>query len=98
MCHLWGWVGDCPWDTELRRDFNLFFQAIGTILLSRKMAQEGYIDHWAKAAQRFPQDSFYAFARRITEIPKVVQSSRLEDCRWEGHAWWVAIWYARSMH
>ncbi|QDJ52661.1 dihydrofolate reductase family protein [Bordetella hinzii] len=79
---LWDWVGECPWDAALKRDFNLFFQGVGTILLSRKMAEEGYIDHWAKAAGRFPQDRFYAFARRITEIPKVVLSRELKDCRW----------------
>ncbi len=50
---LWDWVGDCPWEPELRRDFNLFFQAIGTILLSRKMAQEGYTTTGRKRRNAF---------------------------------------------
>lgn len=80
---IWDWVSDCPWDEDLKQEFNGFFQTVGTILLSRKMAEEGYIDHWANAAKHFPEDGFYAFAKRITEIPKVVLSSKLETSRWE---------------
>lgn len=80
---IWDWVGECPWDIELKQDFNHFFQAVDTILLSRNMAEEGYIDHWARAAERFPRDAFYAFAQRITEVPKLVLSRKLEKSRWE---------------
>lgn len=79
---IWDWVNACPWDAGLKRDFNQFFQTIDQILLSRKMAEEGYIDHWANAAKRFPKDEFYAFAQKITELPKVVLSDKLECSRW----------------
>ncbi|WP_411905866.1 dihydrofolate reductase family protein [Rhizobium mayense] len=80
---VWDWVSDCSWDADLKKDFNTFFEAVGTILLSRKMAEEGYINHWAKAAERYPQDPFYAFAKKITDVPKVVLSGKLDYSRWE---------------
>ncbi|MFC5524152.1 dihydrofolate reductase family protein [Rhodanobacter ginsengisoli] len=80
---VWDWGSDCPWDADLKRDFNVFFQTIDTILLSRKMAEEGYLNHWAGAAKRFPEDRFYAFAQKITQVQKVVLSSKLENSRWE---------------
>lgn len=80
---LWGWGDDSAWDDELKRDFNAVFQTIDTILLSRKMAEEGYLAHWGNAARRFPKDPFYAFAQRIVEARKVVPSDRLKTSRWE---------------
>jgi len=80
---VWGWGDDNRWDEELKRDFNAHFQSIDTILLSRKMAEEGYLSHWGNAAKRYPQDPFYAFAQRIVDVPKVVPTERLEKSRWE---------------
>ncbi|WP_027052428.1 dihydrofolate reductase family protein [Mesorhizobium erdmanii] len=80
---LWEWGDDIGWDEELKRDFNAVFAGIDTILLSRKMAEEGYLSHWGNAAKRFPRDPFYAFAQRIVEARKVVASDRLAASRWE---------------
>lgn len=80
---VWNWADDNRWDEALKRDFNSHFQSIDTILLSSKMAEEGYLTHWGNAARRYPQDSFYAFAQRIVEARKVVPSDRLETSRWE---------------
>jgi dihydrofolate reductase len=80
---LWDWGGDCPWDDALKQDFNAVFAGIDTILLSRKMAEEGYLTHWGKAAKNYPRDSFYAFAQRIVDARKVVPSDRLKASRWE---------------
>tara|TARA_R110002020_G_scaffold6231_2_gene26059 strand:+ start:2763 stop:3329 length:567 start_codon:yes stop_codon:yes gene_type:complete len=80
---LWGWGDDNRWDPELKRDFNAHFQAVDTILLSSKMAEEGYLTHWGNAAKRYPQDPFYAFAQRIVDVKKVVPSGRLTKSRWE---------------
>lgn len=80
---LWNWADDNAWDEELKHDFNAHFQSIETILLSRKMAEEGYLTHWGNAAKRYPQDPFYAFAQRIVDVRKVVLSDRLEGSRWE---------------
>jgi dihydrofolate reductase len=80
---VWGWGDDNRWDEALKRDFNAHFQSIDTILLSRKMAEEGYLSHWGNAAKRYPKDPFYAFAQRIVDVQKVVPSDRLEESRWE---------------
>ena len=80
---VWNWGDDNHWDEELKRDFNAHFQSIDTILLSRMMAEEGYLSHWGNAAKRYPQDPFYAFAQRIVDVPKVVPTERLEKSRWE---------------
>jgi dihydrofolate reductase len=80
---LWNWGGDCPWDDALKQDFNAVFQDIDTILLSRKMAEEGYLTHWGNAARNYPRDPFYAFAQRIVDVRKVVASDRLKTSRWE---------------
>src|SRR5947207_10401241 len=79
---LWGWGEHSKWDDELKRDFNLHFERIETILLSRKMAEEGYLKHWEKAAKRYPADQFYAFAKRITELKKVVLTDKLKKSAW----------------
>lgn len=81
--HLWEWGDDNGWDEELKRDFNTVFAGIDTILLSRKMAEEGYLTHWGNAAKKYPDDPFYAFAHRIVEARKVVPSDRLKTSRWE---------------
>jgi dihydrofolate reductase len=80
---LWDWGNDNRWDAALKREFNKFFQSVDTILLSRPMAEEGYLAHWGNAAKRFPRDRFYAFAKRITEVQKVVLSDKLHESRWE---------------
>lgn len=79
---LWGWGDQSKWDEELKRDFNAHFERIDTIFLSRKMAEEGYLTHWSNAAERFPGDEFYAFARRIVEIDKVVLTNTLHTSSW----------------
>ena len=80
---LWEWGDDIGWDEALKRDFNTVFTGIDTILLSRKMAEEGYLTHWGNAAKKFPGDTFYAFAQRIVDAKKVVPSDRLKASRWE---------------
>lgn len=80
---LWEWGDDSAWDDELKRDFNAVFQRIDTIVLSRKMAEEGYLTHWSNAAKKFPRDPFYAFAQRVVDVQKVVLSDRLKASRWE---------------
>ncbi|MEZ2329582.1 dihydrofolate reductase family protein [Mesorhizobium sp. RCC_202] len=80
---LWEWGDDSAWDEDLKQDFNAVFAGIDTILLGRKMAEEGYLTHWGNAAKKFPGDRFYAFAQRIVEAQKVVPSDKLETSRWE---------------
>ena len=80
---IWEWGDDISWDEELKQDFNAVFAGIDTILLSRNMAEEGYLSHWGNAAKKYPADPFYAFAQRIVEAQKVVPSDKLKSSRWE---------------
>ncbi|HEY9105962.1 MAG TPA: dihydrofolate reductase family protein [Roseateles sp.] len=80
---LWNWAGPCPWDERLKRDFNAVFDGIGTILLSRPMAEEGYIDHWGRVARAHAKDPHYAFAHKIVQARKVVLSDKLAASRWD---------------
>ncbi|WP_080647823.1 dihydrofolate reductase family protein [Variovorax atrisoli] len=80
---LWGWGDRWGWDDKLKRDFNAVFDGIDTILLSRLVAQEGYLDHWGRAAKRFPANPHYAFAQKIVDARKVVLTDKLESSRWE---------------
>jgi dihydrofolate reductase len=79
---IWNWGDHWPWDDALKRDFNTIFDSIDGILLSRKMVEEGYLEHWARVASRFPSDPNYAFAKKITDVSKVVVSSQLKASRW----------------
>lgn len=80
---VWNWGGNSRWDDDLKRDFNAHFESIDAILLSRKMAEEGYLTHWGNAARKYPEDRFYAFAERIIDMQKVVPTGKLDSSRWD---------------
>jgi dihydrofolate reductase len=65
----WNWGPDWRWDKELKRDFNTLHASIDSILLSRKMAEEGFIGHWTEVAKQ--AETEYEFARKITAASKV---------------------------
>ena len=80
---VWNWGAENPWDDGLKREFNAHFHDLDTILLSRKMAEEGYLGHWARMAMERADDPFYDFARRIGEVEKVVATNKLRQSSWE---------------
>ena len=71
---LWDWGPEWPWTADLRARFNDRFAATAGIILSRPMVDEGYLAHWSRMADQFPDDPDYAFARRIRSVPKYVLS------------------------
>lgn len=79
---VWDWGPDCAWDIVLQRDLNAVYDSVSTILLSRVMIEEGFLDHWTATADKYPDDVLFAFARRIVEVEKVVASSKLADAPW----------------
>ena len=79
---LWGWGDRWNWDDALKRYFNEVFQSVDTILLSRKIIEEGYLDHWGRVARSHPADSNYAFARKVVDARKVVLTGKLKTSRW----------------
>lgn len=86
---LWNWGEDWPWDDALKARFNQTLAKVDTILLSRAMAEQGYIDHWTRASERFADDPHYAFARQIAAAHKRVLTRRPLDLCWprtsQGH-------------
>ena len=80
---LWDWGQNSLWDERLRQDFNLSILSKDAIILSRKMIEEGYLEHWSGAAEKHAADPLYAFARHIAVVEKVVLSDRIPASRWE---------------
>ncbi|MER9602678.1 dihydrofolate reductase family protein [Mesorhizobium sp. M0243] len=98
---LWEWGDESAWDGALKQDFNAVFAGVDTILLSRKMAQEGYLTHWGNAAKKFPRDPFYAFAQRIVDSPRwcsaTSSSNRPRSRLGSAPVWSAATCRAKSM-
>lgn len=86
---LWNWGEAWAWDDALKNRFNQTLANVDIILLSRAMAEQGYIDHWALAGEHFADDPHYNFARRVTAAHKRVLSRKPLDLRWprtsQGH-------------
>ncbi|MBB6245660.1 dihydrofolate reductase family protein [Rhodanobacter sp. A1T4] len=79
---LWDWGDKCPWDEKLRAEFNRFFEEADTILLSRKIVEGGYIDHWSETARKHPRAATFAFAQRIMDARKIIFSNILKASPW----------------
>ena len=79
---VWNWGPLWTWDEALRQHFIKLTATIDTVLLSRKMAEEGFINHWARvgADTAGPQ---HAFARSIAQARKVVFTKTLTQAVWE---------------
>lgn len=79
---LWNWNADWNWDQRLK-DYHIdLIKSCDSVLLSRKMAEEGFISHW----QNISKDSDnpqYPFAKHITDIKKIVFSRNLKESLWE---------------
>lgn len=81
---VWNWRPECPWDASLKARFNEVFRDTDTILLSRKILEGGYLDHWSQFARNYRDSADFAFARRIVGARKVVFSKTLQKTKWEG--------------
>jgi dihydrofolate reductase len=74
---VWSWGSAWTWDKELQKWFAALTMSIGCILLSRKMAEEGFISHWKKVIEK-PADPQVPFATKIVMTPKIVFSRKLQ--------------------
>ncbi len=74
---LWNWGPDWQWDDELQKYHTDLTKSVDCIFLSRQMAEEGFIAHWANAAEnrKAPQ---YEFAKHITDTHKIVFTKTLD--------------------
>lgn len=79
---VWNWTDNWNWDNELRQYHIDLTTSSDCILLSRKMAEEGFIDHWEKMAENLTNPQ-YAFAKPVAEMQKLVFSKTLEKANWK---------------
>jgi dihydrofolate reductase len=81
---VWDWGPKCPWDEALKARFNAVSRDVDTILLSRKILEGGYLDHWSQFARDYGDNPDFAFAQRIVDARKIVFSRTLEKTKWAG--------------
>lgn len=79
---IWNWSEDWNWDDELRQYHTDLTTSSDCILLSRKMAEEGFIDHWEKMAENIANPQ-HAFAKPVADMQKLVFSKTLEQINWK---------------
>lgn len=77
---VWNWGPDCPRDAPLKGRF----RDIDSLLLSRKILEGGYLDHWSQFARDFADNPDFAFAQRIVDARKLVFSENLKQTKWPG--------------
>jgi dihydrofolate reductase len=78
---VWAWGKEWTWDESLRDYFISLTESISCVLLSSKMAQEGFIDHWT-AVSNESHNPQCAFARIIAASKKVIFSRTLNASVW----------------
>jgi dihydrofolate reductase len=81
---VWDWGPECPWDDPLKQRFNAVFRDIDTILLSRKIIDGGYLDHWSQIARDCGDNPDFAFTQQILDARKIVFSRTLQTTKWAG--------------
>jgi dihydrofolate reductase len=81
---VWDWGPNCPWDGQLKARFNALFRGIDTILLSRRILEGGYLDHWSQFAHDYGDNPDFTFAQRIVDARKIVFSKTLQNSKWPG--------------
>ncbi len=75
---IWNWGPDWKWDIELQKYHTDLTTSVDCILLSRQMAEEGFIAHWANTAENTEGPQF-EFAQHITDTPKIVFTKTLNQ-------------------
>jgi dihydrofolate reductase len=78
---VWAWGEEWTWDEPLKNYFIDLTSSISCVLLSRKMAEEGFINHWT-AISKDASNPQSKFAKVIAESEKVVFSRTLKESIW----------------
>jgi dihydrofolate reductase len=73
---VWNWGPDWTWDVALQQYHTRLTTSADCFFISRQMAEEGFVAHWAKAAEN-KTDPRYEFAKHITDSKKNVFSTTL---------------------
>jgi dihydrofolate reductase len=77
--------GEMDWMVGLQDDKLMKYayeltESIDTILLGRKMTDD-FISYWSDVIKK-PDDPWYAFAKKMIDIPKVVFTKTLNESKW----------------
>jgi dihydrofolate reductase len=77
--------GEMDWMVGLQDDkgnkyVNELTESFDTILLGRKMT-DGFISYWSDVVNK-PDDPWYALAKKMIDIPKVVFTKTLNKSKW----------------
>src|SRR5215475_11441193 len=77
--------GEMDWmiwdlDDKIKNHISELIESVDTIILGRKMT-DGFISYWSEVMTK-PDDPFYAFAKKMIEIPKVVFTKTLKVSKW----------------
>jgi len=83
--YVGGLNGENDWmtwnpDDEFLAFLNSLVASSDTLLLGRKLASSGFIEHWENTAKKNPEHSF---AKEIAEIQKIVFSKTLGKSIWD---------------
>jgi dihydrofolate reductase len=82
---VWGWGDEWTWDDRLKQYHEATVASADCIVLSGKLAEGGFIDHWAAVAA--DQDSSQnGFASDISNARKIIFSRTIEESRWDNTA------------
>ena len=73
------WMVGLQDDKIMKYEYELM-ESIDTILLGRKMA-DVFISYWSDVIKK-PDDPWYAFGKKMIEIPKVVFTKTLNKSKW----------------
>jgi len=73
---IWNWGPEWGWDKTLRKRITEITLSASTILISRQMAEEGFIAYWKEICD-VPDDARFELAKHIANSPKLVASTVL---------------------
>lgn len=78
---VWPWSDDWTWDERLRAHHNELTLSSDCILISGRMAEEGFCNHWERVAAD-PTSPQATFARAVVSTRKLVATRTIEASRW----------------
>jgi dihydrofolate reductase len=78
---IWNWESDWKWDKELQQEFIELTQSVDCVLLSRKMAEEGFVDYWHTIATQIGNPASI-FAKETDSAMKLVFSRTKTESKW----------------